>query len=252
MKWIASLAAVGAALCYAGPAHATPYPTPAEIRAIAQTCESWVAPTSQGFLRWESRDYDYLLEFERVVSFITSLQVTDPGGPEYGGLREAEHMLNEVQTDNTAQLIWVLSSYRQMTGDTRFDDNIQAAWTYVLNFPAYDEEGGSSATSGFYRIYNCAWALRADLKYLEVFGDSSYVDYADSCASYLCHHTLRVTGHPFQGIVNPTVPAWAAGNLYAYGLERGSPAFVEKGIQRGGKSKIGRTRTRLFWARRPG
>jgi hypothetical protein len=54
----------------------------------------------------------------------------------------------------------------------------------VNNHPAYDEEGGDLAGTGYYRTYNCGWALRAGQKYEDVFSDLTHEAYVDSCANY--------------------------------------------------------------------
>jgi hypothetical protein len=233
MKWILVLLVLAAFAGLASTAQATPYWSPEQIRAMAP--RNTVSSGPQMFLEWEPGRYDYTVEFDRVVDFITALQVLDPEHPSYGGLREAEHMLNVIQTDNTSELIWVLSRYRELTGDTQYDSNIQAAWVYEMNFPAYDEEGGSSNTIGYYRVYNCGWALRAEMKYREVFGDTTFTAYADSCAGYLATHNLVLTLDPTYQVINSNVLGWAAGNLYTYGTSRGNPAFVDKGIARGNR-----------------
>jgi len=237
MRGLIVLAVAVLVLASAPTAIATPYWSPEMVRAMEEGIQPTAEPTPHEFLSWEPGRYDYMLEYDRVVTFITSLQVMDPGDPDYGGLREAEHMLDVIQTDNTSELIWVLSRYREMTGDTLYDANIQAAWAYEMNFPAYLEEGGEANTTGYYRIYNCGWAIRAEMKYREVFGDTTYLSYGDSCARYLSTHNLILTIDPFYMTVNPTVLAWAAGNLHHYGVERGNPSYLDAAALRGERVK---------------
>ncbi|MFH1680659.1 MAG: FlgD immunoglobulin-like domain containing protein [Candidatus Eisenbacteria bacterium] len=181
---------------------------------------------------------DDLADFELAAGFVASMQVSDTLDPEYGGIREAEHLLDIIQTDNTSESIWFFSRFFELTGDSSLMGNLAASWTYVLNHPAYNEEGGGDVVAGYYRIYNCGWALRAQMKYLEVFGDSSYVGYADSCAGYLNTHNLARTGtEGFYNLVNPPVLAWAAGNLYEYGVRRGNSDWIETAERRGNRVK---------------
>jgi len=181
---------------------------------------------------------DDLADFGLAASFIASMQVADTLDPEYGGIREGEHLLDIIQTDNTSESIWIFSRFFELTGDSSLLDHLAASWTYVLGHPAYDEEGGDDLVTGYYRVYNCGWALCAQMKYVEVFGDSSYMDYADSCAGYLHTHNLARTGTTgFHNLVNPPVLAWAAGNLYEYGVWRGNATWVDTAERRGNRVK---------------
>ncbi|MGQ9602627.1 MAG: T9SS type A sorting domain-containing protein [bacterium] len=172
-------------------------------------------------------DYDPLIRFGMCADFITTLQVLDPNSPDYGGMREGEHMLGVIQTDNTSESIWIWSHYFDLTGQDLYHSNIDAAWQYCMNFPAYDEEGGTSPVSGYYRVYNCSWAVRAAMEYERIYGDDQYRQYADSCASYLCHNPL-VLRYPvgMYRRLNGLIMGWAVGNLYEYG------EFVENSIFR--------------------
>ena len=138
--------------------------------------------------------YDPLVRFQMGADFITTLQVSDTSLAAYGGMREGEHMLNVIQTDNTSESIWIWTHYYALTGDDAYHDNIDAAWEYCMNYPAYNEEGDNNQVTGYYRRYNCAWALRAEMEYRQVYGDNTYEAYADSCASYLCHNPLKLRG----------------------------------------------------------
>jgi hypothetical protein len=87
-----------------------------------------------------------------------------------------------------------------------------------MTHPAYLEEGGSTPLAGYYRMYNCGWAVTAERKYREVYGDDTFKSYGDSCASYIVHHTLTRPGAGFYHYVNPPVLAWAVGNLHQAGV----------------------------------
>jgi hypothetical protein len=144
--------------------------------------------------------------------FLRTLQ--NPGG----GMGEAEHLPTLVQTDNTTESIWVWSRYRELTGDTQFDANTALAWQYVMVNPAYLEEGGSGP-NGYYRIYNCGWALIAEPAYRRVTGDTSFLGYANACASYVRSNPLN-----HNAALNAMTAAWAAGALYDFGVEQGDAA----------------------------
>jgi hypothetical protein len=164
--------------------------------------------------------FNYLHELSEISAFLALSQVSDSLSPDYGGMREGESgaLINIIETDNTAEAIWVWSRYGDLTGDTiTYRSNIDAAWTYVMNYPAYDEEGATD----YYRIHNCGWALVSEAKYRSVYGDSSFLWYADSCGSYMRGHPLDFGSiDPFFRRLNPLVTGWAAGTLYEFALFR--------------------------------
>ena len=173
-------------------ASATPYVPPEEGMKVTATEQEF------SFARGAPAPFDYgydpLVRFQMGADFITTLQVSDTSLAAYGGMREGEHMLNVIQTDNTSESIWIWSHYYALTGNDDYRDNIDAAWEYCMSHPAYNEEGDNSQVTGYYRRYNCAWALRAEMEYRQVYGDNTYSAYADSCASYLCHNPLKLRG----------------------------------------------------------
>ena len=166
-------------------AFATPY-VPAETTPPlpASVGERHIAMSSPGPA---ALDYDPLVRYGMACDFIVTMQVADTASAYYGGMREGEHLMTVIQTDNTSESIWMWSHYYDLTGIDSYHDNIDAAWEYCMNFPAYDEEGDDSPISGYYRRYNCSWALRAEMEFRRVYGDTTYKAYAESCASYLCH-----------------------------------------------------------------
>ncbi len=181
---------------------------------------------------------DYFQEFHDAVWFIAGKQVTDSTLVAYGGIREAEHLLSIIQTDNTSESIWMFSRYYELTGDASILPYLDRSWIYVNNRPAYNEEGGSDVFGGYYRMYNCGWALRAALKYVEVFGDTQYDTYVDSCANYIATHNLRLTGPTgLFNEVNPPVLAWAARNLRDYGNTYGDSLWQFRAWKRGERVK---------------
>jgi len=170
----------------------------------------------------------YAEMFSRIADFLDVWQVHTPGDPNFGGIREGEHLPGIIQTDNTSEAIWVWSRHFELTGDGQYEQNIHDAFTYSLRFPAYLEEGGDNPLYAYYRMYNCGWAVRAELKFRDVYGDETYKAYSDSCASYLRHHTLIRQGTGFYAYVNPPVLSWAMGNLYHAGIHEANLEWVNE------------------------
>ena len=211
-------------------ASATPYIPPEEGMKMTATEQEF------SFARGRPTPFDYeydpLVRFQMCADFITTLQVSDTSLASYGGMREGEHMLNVIQTDNTSESIWIWSHYYALTGDDDYHDNIDAAWEYCMSHPAYDEEGDNSQKTGYYRRYNCAWAIRAEMEYRQVYGDNTYEAYAESCASYLCHNPLQLWGlYGMYRRLNGLIMGWAVGNLYEYGAFVGSTTYMTKAVE---------------------
>jgi hypothetical protein len=210
-------------------AYSTPYVSPEEAARLPEREDRqvlWSGPA-------EPLDYSYdpLDRYEMAADFIVTMQVSDTSLATYGGMREGEHMLGVIQTDNTSESIWIWTHYYSLTGNDTYRDNIDAAWEYCMNFPAHSEEGGDSRATGYYRVYNCSWALRAEMEYRQVYGDTTYAAYAESCASYLCHHPMYLyipTG--MYKRLNGMIMGWAVGNLYEYGQYVGNPVYVQRAV----------------------
>lgn len=177
------------------------------------------------------RGGSYLDELTLVAQFLAVWQVSDVG-PNFGGIREGEHLPNIIQTDNTSEAIWVWTRYFEVTGDNTYFPNIEAAFTYSLSHPAYLEEGGSLSTTGYYRMYNCGWAVTAEQKFRDVYNDLTYKAYGDSCGSYLRDHTLVRSGSAFYVYVNPPVLSWAMGNLYNAGVHEARTDWIDAAVQK--------------------
>ena len=219
-------------ICFTVPfsAFATPY-VPVEKMLASDGSEEFVPPVALPRAPLGIQSYDPLERFTMGADFIVGLQVADTASESYGGMREAEHMLNIVQSDNTQESIWIWSRYYRMTGADSYNDNVVAAWDYVMGNKAYDEEGGDDPITGYYRMYNCGWGLRAVMEYDDVYGDETYSTYGDSCASYICHHPMMlnyVTGAPRR--LNGMIMAWALGNLYEYGESTGNAIFQARAL----------------------
>jgi hypothetical protein len=217
-------------------ASATPVWGPAEVDRFIRNQElqppsppQVPSPTSYPYVS-ERPAATYLLQYMRTAAFLSAYQVAIAGA-DFGGIREGEHLQTIIQTDNTSEAIWVWTRYFELTGDNQYYTNIQNAFTYSLLHPAYNEEGGYLATTGYYRMYNCGWAVRAEQKYRDVYGDTTYKTYSDSCASYIAHHTLTRYGNPFYDYVNPPVLSWALGNLYDAGIHESNQGWKDYATQ---------------------
>jgi hypothetical protein len=209
-------------------ASATPYVPVGVMSEAVQGSEEWAAgaPRAQGLLT-----YDAFQRFTMCCQFITTLQVADTGSADFGGIREAEHMLGVIQSDNTSESIWMWSHYYRLSGIDLFGGNTGAAWEYIMGHKAYNEEGDDSPIQGYYRRYNCSWALRAVMEYSDVYGDATYAGYGDSCASYLCHHPM-ILNVPVGAArrLNGMIMGWAVGNLYEYGQYTSNLTYVSKAL----------------------
>ena len=181
--------------------------------------------------------YAYLAEYIQICDFLAAWQVPDTASPNYGGMIEGESggLANIIQTDNTQEAIRVWSRYARITGDSdRYQANIAAAWTYTLNFPAYSEEGETD----YYRVHNCGWGLVAQMEYFDVYEDTAYIEYADSCAEYVVNHPLSFTqGAPFYQQLHPLVTGWAAGALYQYGQYVSNQTYIDTALVFGERVK---------------
>ncbi len=176
----------------------------------------------------EWKRWSYIHQFFETCAFIKGLQVSDSASPDFGGMIEGENAMNIIETDNTQEAIWVWSRYRELTGDTTYDKNIRRAWIYVLAHPAYNEEG---TESDYYRVWNCGLALFAEGKYREVTGDSSFINYADSCIGYMFNHPLPFTGvGGYYERLHPKTTSLAAGMLYQYGKKNNIPECIDTGL----------------------
>ncbi len=219
---------------FCGSADATPCWDQDDYQRYQKTIET---RTIEGRIDLHSRQtdrYSLIYEYVQICDFLVTMQESDPLNPDFGGMHEGEtpDLWAIVQTDNTQEAIRVWSSYAEISGDLEtYRDNIAAAWTYTMNYPAYDEEGSES---DYYRVHNCGWGLVAETKYREMYNDSGYLWYADSCAAFIQTHRLAYTGYTnFYNDLHPLVEGWAAGTLYDYGIEQGSQAAVDHALDVG-------------------
>jgi len=182
-------------------------------------------------LRGEWQRWSYIHELCQTAGFVASMQVTDSLNPEYGGIIEGEDELGVVETDNTQQAIWVWCKYYQITGDTTYFPNIRRAWIYILNHPAWLEEG---TDSDYYRVWNCGLALFAESMYRNTFGHTTYRPYADTCIMYMLSHPLPFTGvTSYYERLHPKAQSLAAGMLYQYGKEMNNQVWKDSALAYG-------------------
>jgi hypothetical protein len=188
-----------------------------------------------------SQDYtgaSFLENLGEAAAFIATLQVDDPDTILFGGMREGEHLLDVIESDNTQESIWVWSTLKALTGESTYDANVTAAWQYIMNFPGYSEEGGTGPL-GYYRVYNCAWGLWAVMGYEMAYGDMSHRDYGDSCAVYLMSYPLDIwTGVFPNNTLNGIVQSWAAGTLFRYGVHVDDASIRLAAAQMGGDVRV--------------
>jgi len=166
--------------------------------------------------------YNHLYEFIEIAGFEEGLQNIDPGS-NFGGQREEEsgYYYNIMETDNTLECIWVWSRYHEITGESTYDQNIDNAWIYAYNYPAWLEG------AGYYSAHNCAWALAAELQYRTTFNDSAHWDYAVNSANYILQTELS-----FTSSLNVMVTGWCCGNLYLYGEATGNQQYMDVACER--------------------
>ncbi|MFN8546816.1 MAG: hypothetical protein U0527_02295 [Candidatus Eisenbacteria bacterium] len=208
-------AAAGALLFAAGAAHATqPLPDSDLLNQPNVT-----GPLTDTVV-WPTDRVNYLFEFAQLAAFMDTWQEKNPG-PNFGGMIEAESgaLGGVIQTDNTLEAIWVWSRYTALTGRTTYLQNIADAWTYCQNFPAWNEEGG---TTGYYRVHNCAWGLTAESAYRAATGSNAFLTYGSTCADWIVNHALFINQNQK---LNAFVEGWAVGNLYRYGEERNNAGW---------------------------
>jgi len=185
-------------------------------------------------MQLEKTHFPYIAEFLQIAQFMAQWQVTDTSSADFGGMIEAESgdLGDVIQTDNTQEAIVVWCQYAKLTGDTStYRNNIADAWTYIMNFPAYDEEGDPG--DHYYRDHNCAWALWGNYWYETIYSDTSYRWYSDSCATFMANHQLDVFDPTSSR--NAFVMGWMAGNLYDYSKWRSNSTWTNAAVVMGNK-----------------
>jgi hypothetical protein len=175
--------------------------------------------------------YSYLYEIRQTCDFIALHQFPDSSKPDsFGGIIEAEHMPTTIETDNTQEAIWIWTRWFELTGLDSYRSNIRRAWYYVLRHPAYREGAGQYV---WYSVWNSGLGFFAEMKYRQIYGDSSYLPYADTCRQYCFAHPLNFVANTLHG----NVTALAAGMMYRYALERNDPALRDTALAYGERVK---------------
>ncbi|MBN1756272.1 T9SS type A sorting domain-containing protein [bacterium] len=176
----------------------------------------------------------YPLKLSQLVQFYADWQLLDPDSADHGGIIEAEsgELRNVIQTDNTQEVIWDWCYFHDYTGRTTYNHHLEYAWSYVMRFPAYEEE--HSASSYYYPVWNCGLGLLAEMQYRQAYGDTTYSGYADSCAQHIINNPLSFThSEPYYRILHPMVTGFCAGALYLYGLETGNEYYRSEALEWG-------------------
>jgi len=174
---------------------------------------------------------NYLFEIRQTCDFVARYQFSDSAKPDsFGGIIEAEHLPTTIETDNTQEAIWVWTRWYELTGRDDYRTNIHRAWFYVLRHPAYREGTGQYV---WYSVWNCGLGFFAEMKYRAVYGDSSYLAYADTCRQFCYANPLNFAANTLHG----NVTALAAGMMYRYALERGSQALRDTALAYGNRVK---------------
>ncbi|MBU1938026.1 hypothetical protein KKG05_11555, partial [bacterium] len=212
---------------------ATPYLTPTELEQFSsQDFPQRSTPLPEPPLRPTLDEVAYFAEYVQICDFLVRLQHPGPGS-NTGGMIEGEtgSVATIVQTDNTLEAIRVWSQYGAWTGDiSRYNLPITRAWEYGLRYPAWQEESGAG-DYGYYRSHNCGWGIVAEMKYREVYNDTTYKWYADQCATYLASHSLPFNeGSSTMRRLLPLVQGWSAGTLYLYALQESNDAWRETAL----------------------
>jgi len=180
--------------------------------------------------------FSYPHELTELVDFWRTWQLLDPDSAEHGGIIEAESgdLRDVIQTDNTQEVVWDWAYYIAHAADSSFFENIDSAWVYLSNFPAYNEELSELSptfTSYYYRVWNSALGLLMEMGLRDMLGDSSHLPYADSCADVVVADWLPLsTPWPEIDGLHALVNGFAAGCLYKYGIDRGRSELCDTAL----------------------
>ncbi|MEO0081485.1 MAG: hypothetical protein ABIL25_04220 [candidate division WOR-3 bacterium] len=173
------------------------------------------------------RRYNYLERIKLACDFVAAYQVSDSGSPDFGGIIEAEHLPNVIETDNTQEAIWIWSRWYELTGSDDYRENIRRAWVYVLRHPAFWEHSGQPANV-WYAIWNSGLALMVEMQYRRTYADSSFLSYADSCRGFLIRNPLA-NGTYLECFVT----AQSSGMAYDFALDRSDQILRDTAVTRG-------------------
>uniref|UniRef100_A0A7C1NNL5 T9SS type A sorting domain-containing protein n=1 Tax=candidate division WOR-3 bacterium TaxID=2052148 RepID=A0A7C1NNL5_UNCW3 len=169
----------------------------------------------------------YLQRIKWVCDFVSRYQVTDSTSPDYGGVIEAEHLPAIVETDNTQEAIWIWTRWYQLTGRDDYRENIERAWVYLLRHPAYYEHGGNPANV-WYAVWNCGLGMWMEMLYRQVYQDSSFKYYSDSCRQFYLNKPLNPANY-----LENFVTAQSSGMAYEFGIFSNDQELLDTALARG-------------------
>ncbi|MGC8797400.1 MAG: T9SS type A sorting domain-containing protein [candidate division WOR-3 bacterium] len=178
-------------------------------------------------LSFGPRRFNYLQRIKLVCDFVARYQVSDSLSPDYGGIIEAEHLPAIIETDNTQEALWVWTRWYQLTGRDDYRENIRRAWIYVLRHPAYQEHGSNPANI-WYAVWNCGLGLWMEWLYRQIYHDSSFDFYADSCRLFYLTNPLNPVNY-----LDIFVTAQASGMAYEFARHRNDRELLDTALSRG-------------------
>jgi hypothetical protein len=191
-------------------------------------------------LQYGPRRFNYLRQIKLTCDFVASFQVSDSLNPDFGGIIEAEHMPDIIETDNTQEAIWIWSRWYELTGRDDYRENIRRAWVYVMRHPAYREH--SEPQYIWYAIWNCGLGFMAEAEYRRVYGDSSFLAYTDTCRSFYLANPLSTAARDYF------VTSQSSGMAMEHARARGDAVLHDTALARGQRVKTwieGAAATRL-------
>lgn len=237
--WLAAFAVISGIFLIPGTVHATrPLSLPKD--------QLWSVPNSligpnriaSPILEFPRRDFDnYIGQLQLTVEFLDSLQEHDPEDAQFGGMHEGEtgNLWAIVETDNTQEAIRVWCEYAAFFNDPEtYRQNVEDAWTYTDNNPAWDEALGNPDAL-YYSLHNCGWGLIAEMRYREIY-DESRREYGLNCADHIVENAPR-TQVDQEDRLMPLVLGWSAGTLYEFGVLEDSEVYKNSAIRIAGDVK---------------
>ncbi|MDP8228365.1 MAG: hypothetical protein P9M15_02805, partial [Candidatus Electryoneaceae bacterium] len=216
---------------YVEASFATSPPTPPYTTVWGDSLDGLRAIQINDLPYFPRRDLDnYIGQFERTCEFLDSMQEHNEDDPNYGGMHEGEgnNLWRIVETDNTQEAIRVWCEYAVFFEDPDiYRDNINAAWTYCDNFPAWEE----SEPGEMYGLHNSGWGLIAEMAFRGIY-DESHREYGLNCANHLVEYTPDIEPNMEDNLM-PLVAGWAAGTLYEYGIFEDNEEYCDAALHIG-------------------
>ena len=204
--------------------------TEQEFESFYRTYQPGWLPRPESLI-YGPRRFNYLRQIKKTCDFVASYQVSDSLAADFGGIIEAEDQPTIIETDNTQEAIWIWSRWYELTGRDDYRENVRRAWIYVKNFPAFREHGGVPG-SIWYAVWNCGLGFMAEAEYRRVYGDSSFLPYADTCRSfYLANPLPNLTTQDFF------VTSQSSGMAMEYAREMADAVLRDTALARGQRVK---------------